>query len=208
MYSSVLNFCVVTVKTVADNGFTEHAPKVLDEISHRKLDLTLPQPPLGADIQEVTRSAIALKILTIGFLPLWAGVLITAFDCNLSTTRQLSISGNNGELCSTTPESFPKESTITSNEAHSSSTHLSGRKSLNKEIHLPEAQCASPSKSSYGGYGDEKNGFVGTDELQQEEDFPEVKVDFQSGNDADLSCKQYKTSKCICLKKESKANDA
>ncbi|KAI3710616.1 hypothetical protein L2E82_40403 [Cichorium intybus] len=75
--------------------------------------------------------------------------------------RSRSICGNNGELCSTTPETFPKESTITSNEAHSSSTHLSGRKSLNKDIHLPEAQCASPSKSSYGGYGDDKNGFVG-----------------------------------------------
>ncbi|KAI3722642.1 hypothetical protein L2E82_33684 [Cichorium intybus] len=36
---------------------------------------------IGADIQEVIGSAIALKILTIGFLPLWAGVLITAFDC-------------------------------------------------------------------------------------------------------------------------------
>ncbi|KAJ9540789.1 hypothetical protein OSB04_027295 [Centaurea solstitialis] len=36
---------------------------------------------IGADIQEVIGSAIALKILTVGFLPLWAGVLITAFDC-------------------------------------------------------------------------------------------------------------------------------
>ncbi|KAJ0507357.1 putative NRAMP family protein [Helianthus annuus] len=36
---------------------------------------------IGADIQEVIGSAIALKILTNGFLPLWAGVLITAFDC-------------------------------------------------------------------------------------------------------------------------------
>lgn len=35
---------------------------------------------IGADIQEVIGSAIALKILTNGFLPLWAGVLITAFD--------------------------------------------------------------------------------------------------------------------------------
>ncbi|GJX72363.1 metal transporter Nramp3-like protein [Tanacetum coccineum] len=36
---------------------------------------------IGADIQEVIGSAIALKILTLGYLPLWAGVLITAFDC-------------------------------------------------------------------------------------------------------------------------------
>ncbi|KAI3723179.1 hypothetical protein L2E82_34596 [Cichorium intybus] len=116
---------------------------------------------------------------------------------NLSTARQLSIGGNNGELCSTTPETFPKESTVTSNEAHSSSTHLSGRKSLNKDIHLPEAQCASPSKSSYGGYGDEKNGFVGTDELQEEEDFPEVKVDFQEtflGHTSPISCCRFSTS--------------
>ncbi|KAI3518859.1 hypothetical protein L1887_07703 [Cichorium endivia] len=116
---------------------------------------------------------------------------------NLSTARQLSIGGNNGELCSTTPETFPKESTVTSNEAHSSSTHLSGRKSLNKDIHLPEAQCASPSKSSYGGYDDEKNGFVGTDELQQEEDFPEVKVDFQEtflGHTSPISCCRFSTS--------------
>ncbi|XP_042493073.1 metal transporter Nramp3-like [Macadamia integrifolia] len=36
---------------------------------------------IGADIQEVIGSAIAIKILSNGFLPLWAGVLITAFDC-------------------------------------------------------------------------------------------------------------------------------
>ncbi|XP_057861932.1 metal transporter Nramp3.1 isoform X1 [Cryptomeria japonica] len=36
---------------------------------------------IGADIQEVIGSAIALNILTNGYLPLWAGVLITAFDC-------------------------------------------------------------------------------------------------------------------------------
>ncbi|XP_071710303.1 metal transporter Nramp3.2-like [Rutidosis leptorrhynchoides] len=36
---------------------------------------------IGADIQEVIGSAIALKILTNGFLPLYAGVLITALDC-------------------------------------------------------------------------------------------------------------------------------
>ncbi|CAI9115915.1 OLC1v1016928C1 [Oldenlandia corymbosa var. corymbosa] len=36
---------------------------------------------IGADIQEVIGSAIALKILSRGWLPLWAGVLITASDC-------------------------------------------------------------------------------------------------------------------------------
>ncbi|KAL5556855.1 hypothetical protein UlMin_039091 [Ulmus minor] len=36
---------------------------------------------IGADIQEVIGSAIALKILTNGILPLWAGVIITALDC-------------------------------------------------------------------------------------------------------------------------------
>ncbi|KAI5684488.1 hypothetical protein M9H77_05716 [Catharanthus roseus] len=36
---------------------------------------------IGADIQEVIGSAIAIKILSKGFLPLWAGVIITALDC-------------------------------------------------------------------------------------------------------------------------------
>ncbi|KAG6506130.1 metal transporter Nramp6-like [Zingiber officinale] len=36
---------------------------------------------IGADIQEVIGSAIAIKILSRGMLPLWAGVLITAMDC-------------------------------------------------------------------------------------------------------------------------------
>ncbi|KAL3526845.1 hypothetical protein ACH5RR_011501 [Cinchona calisaya] len=36
---------------------------------------------VGADIQEVIGSAIAIKILSNGFLPLWAGVVITALDC-------------------------------------------------------------------------------------------------------------------------------
>lgn len=35
---------------------------------------------IGADIQEVIGSAIAIKILSRGFLPLWAGVVITALD--------------------------------------------------------------------------------------------------------------------------------
>ncbi|KAJ4714783.1 Metal transporter [Melia azedarach] len=36
---------------------------------------------IGADIQEVIGSAIAIKILSNGVLPLWSGVIITAFDC-------------------------------------------------------------------------------------------------------------------------------
>ncbi|KAK4488418.1 hypothetical protein RD792_004181 [Penstemon davidsonii] len=36
---------------------------------------------IGADIQEVIGSAIAIKILSHGFMPLWAGVVITALDC-------------------------------------------------------------------------------------------------------------------------------
>ncbi|XVF61285.1 hypothetical protein PTKIN_Ptkin08bG0118000 [Pterospermum kingtungense] len=36
---------------------------------------------IGADIQEVIGSAIAIKILSNGALPLWAGVVITACDC-------------------------------------------------------------------------------------------------------------------------------
>lgn len=35
---------------------------------------------IGADIQEVIGSAIAIQILSRGFLPLWVGVLITASD--------------------------------------------------------------------------------------------------------------------------------
>ncbi|CAL5385446.1 unnamed protein product [Camellia sinensis] len=36
---------------------------------------------IGADIQEVIGSAIAIKILSNGFFPIWAGVVITASDC-------------------------------------------------------------------------------------------------------------------------------
>ena len=35
---------------------------------------------IGADIQEVIGSAIALRILSGGYIPLWAGVLITGVD--------------------------------------------------------------------------------------------------------------------------------
>ncbi|KAK7281706.1 hypothetical protein RIF29_09924 [Crotalaria pallida] len=36
---------------------------------------------IGSDIQEVIGSAIAIRILSNGFVPLWAGVIITALDC-------------------------------------------------------------------------------------------------------------------------------
>ncbi|KMT19137.1 hypothetical protein BVRB_1g015330 [Beta vulgaris subsp. vulgaris] len=36
---------------------------------------------IGADIQEVIGSAIAIQILSRGVLPIWAGVIITASDC-------------------------------------------------------------------------------------------------------------------------------
>jgi len=36
---------------------------------------------IGADIQEVIGSAIAIRILSNGALPIWAGVVITALDC-------------------------------------------------------------------------------------------------------------------------------
>ncbi|KAH7307846.1 hypothetical protein KP509_22G080000 [Ceratopteris richardii] len=35
---------------------------------------------IGADIQEVIGSAIALRILSLGYIPLWGGVLITGID--------------------------------------------------------------------------------------------------------------------------------
>jgi natural resistance-associated macrophage protein len=35
---------------------------------------------IGSDIQEVIGSAIAIRILSNGYVPLWAGVVITALD--------------------------------------------------------------------------------------------------------------------------------
>jgi natural resistance-associated macrophage protein len=35
---------------------------------------------VGADIQEVIGSTVAIKILINGYLPLWVGVVITALD--------------------------------------------------------------------------------------------------------------------------------
>ncbi|KAG8077435.1 hypothetical protein GUJ93_ZPchr0007g4902 [Zizania palustris] len=44
---------------------------------------------LGADIQEVIGSAIAINILSKGYLPLWAGVVVTALDCFLALVNLL-----------------------------------------------------------------------------------------------------------------------
>ncbi|GMP42697.1 hypothetical protein CsSME_00012349 [Camellia sinensis var. sinensis] len=38
---------------------------------------------IGVDIQDVIGSAIAIKILSNGFFPIWAGVVITTSDCFL-----------------------------------------------------------------------------------------------------------------------------
>ncbi|KAL0294178.1 UNVERIFIED_CONTAM: Metal transporter Nramp2 [Sesamum angustifolium] len=46
---------------------------------------------IAADIQEVIGSAIAIKILSNGVLPLWAGVLITAFDCGKELMKGLVV---------------------------------------------------------------------------------------------------------------------
>ncbi|XP_024989494.1 WD repeat-containing protein 91 homolog isoform X4 [Cynara cardunculus var. scolymus] len=123
---------------------------------------------------------------------------------NFSTARQLSIGGSNESMCSS-PETLsrgvPKEPTVPSRnlgEAHASTTHLSGRQSSDKDVDIPEAQGVSLASSSYGGQSDEKNSSsVGIDELQQEEDFPEVKVDFQEtflGHTSPISCCRFSTS--------------
>ena len=47
---------------------------------------------IGADIQEVIGSAIALRILSGGYIPLWAGVLITGEDGSLMVfARKMSL---------------------------------------------------------------------------------------------------------------------
>lgn len=53
---------------------------------------------IGADIQEVIGSAIAIKILSNGAVPLWAGVIITAFDWSVSLF--FFINNFSGILCS------------------------------------------------------------------------------------------------------------
>ncbi|GJM95331.1 hypothetical protein PR202_ga12051 [Eleusine coracana subsp. coracana] len=51
------------------------------DAARRALWLMAEVAMVGADIQEVIGSAIAIKILSRGYLPLWAGVVITALDC-------------------------------------------------------------------------------------------------------------------------------
>ncbi|KAK3136868.1 hypothetical protein QOZ80_5BG0443940 [Eleusine coracana subsp. coracana] len=51
------------------------------DAARRALWLMTEVAMVGADIQEVIGSAIAIKILSRGYLPLWAGVVITALDC-------------------------------------------------------------------------------------------------------------------------------
>ncbi|KAJ9541308.1 hypothetical protein OSB04_027814, partial [Centaurea solstitialis] len=123
---------------------------------------------------------------------------------NVSIAHQISIGGNNESMCSspeTLSRGLPKEVTVPSRnlgEAHASTVHLSGRQSSDKDVDIPEAQGASSASTSYGGHNDEKdNSSVGIDELQQEEDFPEVKVDFQEtflGHTSPISCCRFSTS--------------
>ncbi|MFS8008499.1 putative transcription factor WD40-like family [Helianthus anomalus] len=105
--------------------------------------------------------------------------------CNILTARQLSISGNGDSPRSTVDSrstGLHKEPTVSSCDPHSSS-----RQSLGKDVVLPEDQDASPAT----------NNCDGSDELQQEEDFPEVKVDFQEtflGHTSPISCCRFSTS--------------
>ncbi|XP_071735499.1 uncharacterized protein [Rutidosis leptorrhynchoides] len=99
---------------------------------------------------------------------------------NITTARQLSCDGNHESACST-PETLssylPKEPTVSISETHASTTNLSGRQSLDKDINLPAP--------------------LENDELQQEEDFAEVKVDFQEtflGHTSPISCCRFSTS--------------
>jgi natural resistance-associated macrophage protein len=48
--------------------------------AHRALWLMAEVAMVSADIQEVIRSAVAIRILSHGFMPLWAGVVITGLD--------------------------------------------------------------------------------------------------------------------------------
>nr|GEV28979.1 WD repeat-containing protein 91 homolog isoform X1 [Tanacetum cinerariifolium] len=110
---------------------------------------------------------------------------------NISTPRQASYGGKN-ESVSSTPEtrssSLPKEPSVS----------FSGRQSLDKDSSLPGAKGASPATDSYGGYSDGKeSSSVDNDELQQEENFPEVKVDFQEtflGHTSPISRCRFSTS--------------
>ncbi|KAI3794677.1 hypothetical protein L1987_37310 [Smallanthus sonchifolius] len=109
---------------------------------------------------------------------------------NISTASRLSIGGSNESACST-PDAgssgLRKEPTGSFSEPHRSTTHLSGRQSLGKDVILPEDQDASFATGNCGG----------NDEPQQEEDFPEVKIDFQEtflGHTSPISCCRFSTS--------------
>ncbi|CAD6267277.1 unnamed protein product [Miscanthus lutarioriparius] len=54
---------------------------------------------VGADIQEVIGSAIAIKILSRGYLPLWAGVVITALDWKLYFSLARKLWGEETRSC-------------------------------------------------------------------------------------------------------------
>ncbi|KAI7751102.1 hypothetical protein M8C21_020507, partial [Ambrosia artemisiifolia] len=102
---------------------------------------------------------------------------------NISTARQLSIGSNSEYACSTVDShtiGLPKGPTVSSSDPNPSR-----RQSLGKDIILPEEQSASSANCD------------GNDELQQEEDFPEVKVDFQEtflGHTSPISCCRFSTS--------------
>nr|XP_043632051.1 WD repeat-containing protein 91 homolog [Erigeron canadensis] len=98
---------------------------------------------------------------------------------NIATTRQLSIGHINESVCSSAPQNrpsyLPNEPSVTSKETRTS--NLSGRQSLGKDVNLPEGS--------------------GDDEIQQEDDFAEVKVDFQEtflGHTSPISCCRFSTS--------------
>ncbi|KAL8193847.1 hypothetical protein R6Q57_026089 [Mikania cordata] len=109
---------------------------------------------------------------------------------NISTTRQRSIGGNDESVCcslDTQSSGLCKESTVSSGEPRLATTHLSERQSLDNSVILPGDRDASPVTVNCG----ENN------ELQQEEDFPEVKVDFQEtflGHTSPISCCRFSTS--------------
>ncbi|XP_076912726.1 uncharacterized protein LOC143571102 [Bidens hawaiensis] len=95
------------------------------------------------------------------------------FKSNASIARQVSIGGNSESGCST-----DKEPTASFSQPNSSVRRSSG-----KDIIPPEGQDASC--------------LTANDELQQEEDFPEVKVDFQEtflGHTSPISCCRFSTS--------------
>ncbi|KAG5040375.1 hypothetical protein AAZX31_05G094200 [Glycine max] len=67
---------VVTGKHLAELCREEYPPW-----ARRVLWIMAELALIGSDIQEVIGSAIAIRILSHGVVPLWAGVVITALDC-------------------------------------------------------------------------------------------------------------------------------